>query len=89
MLKKALHSIHVNQSSVAICYVHWRAYDQYRENGHSLARVMFFEDDLFYIFFPSTHFGEKVAMGKMTIINIFGPVLINGRCIGYMLADCI
>ena len=29
----------------------------------------------------------KVAIEKMTIINTFGPVLINGWCIGYMLAD--
>ena len=25
-------------------------------------------------------------MEKMAIINTFGPVSINGRCIGYMLA---
>ena len=32
---------------------------------------------------------NKVAIKKMTIINTSGPVLINGRCIGYMLADHI
>ena len=30
---------------------------------------------------------NKVPMEKMGIFNTFGPVLINGRCIGYMLAD--
>ena len=30
---------------------------------------------------------KKVAMEKMAIINTFGPVLINGRCIGYMQTD--
>ena len=29
----------------------------------------------------------KVAMEKMPIMNTFGPVLINSRCISYMLAD--
>ena len=30
---------------------------------------------------------NKVAMYKMAIVNALGPVLINVRCIGYMLAD--
>ena len=31
--------------------------------------------------------GKKVAMKKMTIINTFGCVLINGQCMFYKLAD--
>ena len=30
---------------------------------------------------------NKVAMEKMTIINTFGPGLINGRCTGYRQDD--
>ena len=32
-------------------------------------------------------FCGKVALEKMTLINTFGPVLKNDRCIGYTLAD--
>ena len=42
---------------------------------------------LSYMTHHSPCFGGKEAMEKMAIINKFGPVLINGHCIGYMLAD--
>ena len=52
--------------------------------GHSsLAHVMFFADSTHH--FPLLW--EKVGMEKMGTINTFEPVLINGQCIGYMLAD--
>ena len=38
---------------------------------------------------PLPLFWGKVAMEKVAIINTFGPVSINGRCIGYMLAEII
>ena len=56
-------------------------------------QVMFFEDDLSKMTHhsppppPPLLFGGKVAMEKMAITNTFGPVLMNSRCTGYMLAD--
>ena len=60
-----------------------------------LAQVMFFEDSTCLIRrITLPYFGEivvlrakKVVMEKMATINTFGPILINGQCIGYEQAD--
>ena len=58
------------------------------------AHIIFFRDDLSYMEHHSPYFEgiavlhtNKLAMEKMAIINTFGPVLINGQCIGYILPD--
>ena len=44
--------------------------------------------DLSHMTHPSSQVRGNVSIEKMAIIIItFGPVLINGRCIGYMLAN--
>ena len=58
------------------------------------AYVIYFADDLPYMNATHPYFGgdcsiraKKVALEKMAIIDTFGPVLTNGRCICYMLDD--
>ena len=51
---------------------------------HCLAQV---EDQSVLYDTPLSLLWGKVAIKEMTIINIFGPVLLNDRCMGYILGD--